>query len=296
MAVSPETSVVAATHAPERASWVERMCGRLEEVLRPLSDQGVRLERRGAAGTVIVLAGRPRRGGGQAQVRCRQELARLLADFIVESCEEELLRHIVRRHYAYLAEAHREAIVDGARRLLAAAGGGVLGPSRPARKARVEAQLLEHLGEHDALHLEGFVRFRLKDYVEQLEDAVDRAADDFFMEREHGEYILLLRHFVDLQEPRLEAVHVVAAAQGYRLYDPDGTAIDRALYADVVVETGEREGDDALIGALVSLAPQRVLLHDPEGRMAPETVETLRRVFERRVHSCRGCRICEPEP
>lgn len=279
------------------ARWLEELLGRASP---DLAGRRVRLDLEPGVdrGGVLFVACRFRLDGGRGvpaalQAACRDELARLLGELIVERVEPELLRRTVRRHYGYLEEGLRERLVQAARQLLER-GAAVPEPFRgPARKALVCARLREHLDQSNTVHLEGFIRFRLKDYLEALEAAVDRAVEDHLVEREHGEFIRLLRHFVQLQEPRPEAVHVVCRPGGdVALLHGDGT--DAGAAAEVTVAAGDVEGGEALLSALVGLAPRRVVLHEGAGRLGREAAESLRQVFEGALHTCRGCRLCLP--
>lgn len=267
-----------------RASWSELIAGRIEEALRQQPVFGLRVERCGGA-CVAVRAVKRRAGPGQWP----RPWAAIAASVLAGPGEEELLRHLVDRNFGYLDRSHREAICREARRLLDALQEGSLGGLE--RERYIETRLWAHLSECSTLHVEGFVRFRLREYLELLEDAVERAADRIFLAWDHGGCAALLRHFVELQEPRMEQVHVVAGEEGYRLYDSQGRAVERSLCLDVVVET-EADREDALLGALASLAPRQVVLHDPAGRVPPATWEMLRQIWPQCLEPCPGCRLC----
>ena len=57
--------------------------------------------------------------------------------------------------------------------------------------------------------MEGFIRFRLKDYIEELKYIIDGSVDELLIDREYNEFIKLLRYFVEIQEPKVEEVHVL---------------------------------------------------------------------------------------
>lgn len=59
------------------------------------------------------------------------------------------------------------------------------------------------------MNLEGFVRFRLKDIIDEIEMAIEMSVDDFIIQKEYNEFIDLLRYFVELQEPRIDLVNVI---------------------------------------------------------------------------------------
>ena len=68
----------------------------------------------------------------------------------------------------------------------------------------VHRALTSYLIFNDNLNLEGFVRFRTKDYWDFLCETVDSAADAYLINREYQEFIRLLRYFVELQEPKVD--------------------------------------------------------------------------------------------
>ncbi len=74
------------------------------------------------------------------------------------------------------------------------------------RRNVIVRKLMDYFENTDSLILDGFVNFRLKDYMKDLEEIVDKAVDDFLMEREYKEFIRLLRYFVDIQEPKISTL------------------------------------------------------------------------------------------
>lgn len=170
---------------------------------------------------------------------------------------------------------------------------------RIARQSRVAARIRSYLETADELVLEGFLIFRLKDYVEELEDMVDRAVDDFLMEREYREFIRLLRCFVEAQEPRLDEVHVLLNAKGtFRLVDGRLNSVGSDHLEDLVVEMMEKEVnyEDLLVSALISIVPNRIRIHCRSESRADENIETVMSVFGSRVSFCPGCDLCQQEP
>ncbi|HBS58116.1 MAG TPA: putative sporulation protein YtxC, partial [Firmicutes bacterium] len=137
-----------------------------------------------------------------------------------------------------------------------------------------------------------------KEYRLELLDAVDKAVDDFMMDREYKEFIRLLRYFVDVQEPRIEEVHVIVQANGlFRILDSSGKTINNQYLEGFVVENAEIDLNygDLLISALITIAPQSVTLHGPNIKQASEVIETIHSVFDGRVCICDGCELCNAD-
>lgn len=230
----------------------------------------------------------------EAVAAVRQGIAGALADVICREWEPRLLRRLIRSHYDDFSPGEQARILGYAQAHLReeAAGAGRAGMPR---KTKVLARLQEYLERHNNVIVDGFVAFRLKDYLEELEDAVDRAVDDYILEREYEEFVRLLRHFVEAQEPRVDTVHVVPRDRGaFGLLDEAGASVREALPPELApTETGDVEYEDVLISALITMAPRRIVLHGEVGEGdGQHAVETIERVFETRVGRCAGCERC----
>jgi len=210
---------------------------------------------------------------------CRRRLAGVLADFVLERMEPALLRRLLAQGYGDL-HGEGERILAAAQRQLAGVEPSPL-PPPAARREYLQRRISGYLEEDRHLHLDGLLTFRMGDYLDDLEAALDRAVEDVLIEREYREFLHLLRYFVETHEPRLDLVHVLIHGDGgFDFIDGDGRYLPH------------EEDDDMLVSALVALAPRRVLVHDPHLRAAGDVTATLRGVFPHRVHLCRGCRIC----
>lgn len=160
-------------------------------------------------------------------------------------------------------------------------------------RATITNEVNRYLTEKDHVNLRGFLLFRLRAFCRAIESAAEQAAEKFLMDREYHEFIRLLRYFVDIQEPREEAVHVVMQKEGaFRIYNGEKVPIDRYYLggwaADLV--DGEDQYGDLLISALITISPRQVIIHRGEGL---EAVGTVTSVFEGRIETCPGCELCD---
>jgi putative sporulation protein YtxC len=229
---------------------------------------------------------------GEDEGAFRTHLAHALADHIVNHLEPALLARLVASHYGYLDGSERESLLAYADRNLGENGADA---AKVRRKRQIMERLLDYLEQAEELNLEGFVRFRLKDYMEELEDAVDRAMDDFLLEREYEEFVRLLRYFVDVQEPKMGLAHVVVLPDGrFRIFNEVGDEVESQVLRQFVVEMLDADiaYEDLMVSALITLAPRAILLHDRSGQQASESVETVSAVFQGRIDFCDGCGFC----
>jgi len=215
-----------------------------------------------------------------------QTLAAILADWVIKYRENELLRRIITQNYYYLEPEERLTILTKAKN----AAEGL------ERRDWLAERFYDYLNSRNVLNLEGFLTFRLGEYLDELEKVVDEVVDDYLMEKEFQEFIKLLRYFVEIQEPQIDLVHVVFDAQGkFQLFDRFFQVLGGDYRGGGVVI--EYLGDDAayedvLVSSLISLAPRQIVLHVGNEEIMATSVKTLCGVFEERISFCAGCTHC----
>ncbi len=230
---------------------------------------------------------------GQGRV-IRYYVANVITDLMLNAVTKDILRRMIRGDYSYFSEEEQQKILQEALAILNTQNKAGEIPHRIFRRNQVLSKVLRYLEHHHRLVLEGFLRFQLKDYHQELRDAVDRSVDRLILEREYREFIQMLRHFVDVQSPRIEEVNIRVKGGGmFSLLDEDGLPIEHEQLRNVLTDLGPEEIDyeDLLLSALITIAPAKVILHIIEPL---EVVDTIKQVFGERVVICEGCGICGP--
>ena len=228
--------------------------------------------------------------------RVRGQVAAALSEVVMDHLEEEIAKRVIRDGYNHFPRDEYSILLASVAEELHSEGKGYGLVDRSARKLFVAERLREYLESNDEVNLEGFVRFRLKEYASEIEEAVDRAMDSYMMEKEYGEFIRLLRYFVETQEPRADEVNVIVSADGqFWLADSNGEKVKSNHLDELVIEMvdGDIEYEDVLMSNLITMAPKTVVIHQPEDVEIPGThIETIKSVFGDRVRTCYGCRLC----
>ncbi|OAT79456.1 putative sporulation protein YtxC [Desulfotomaculum copahuensis] len=227
--------------------------------------------------------------------KLKQHIADILSDLILGQWEKFLLRDIIRENYYFFNEDERRDIFNYATQYTGHDGEGRSMVYQLHRRCRVRKKIDEFLGQNNQIVLEGFIRFRLKEYMEELQEAVDRAVDEFLLEREYKEFVQLLKYFVEIQEPRVDMVHVLVSSGGvFQLLDEQKQVINSDYLEGFILDVVKNEisYDDLLISALITLAPGQIVYHTGGGGMQDSTLETIKSVFSGRVCECTGCELC----
>ncbi len=216
------------------------------------------------------------------------QMARIIAAFIVNNFEARLVLEIIERNYRHLKHWEKRKIKEKTQNYLT---DETVGDWRD----HIVIKLQEYFQESNILTIEGFIRFRLQDYLQDLKKTVEDAADDYLLEKEYQEFLRLLKYFVDVQEPRTGIIQVVLQERGtFKLFDGEGQPISTYALGGALDELAEQEmdPDDLLISTLVSLAPAEILLHC---HFENSLVELLKKVFTGKVRICPGCRYCKKD-
>ncbi|EES71086.1 putative sporulation protein YtxC [Paenibacillus sp. oral taxon 786 str. D14] len=275
----------------------ERFKALIQEAVSSLHNREVRLSFQAAEGGMLeaLLIGRPDSSGG-GQAACDPQLIDLLslgiAEYIISEKEEEVAARVMRRDYSFESREEAQQVHDMVDRLLAEEA--VTGCAREERKALVQEALREYLQSSSDLHLEGFVWFRLKAYEDKLREIVDYAVDEFLLDKQYEEFIGLLQYFVYFQEPLTPLVHLMHKHDHeFAILNEQFTPIRVPASGGVVARIADQEMqmEDVIVSTLISLSPDRILIHTQEPDA--QVITTISRIFGDRVEICLLCPHCQ---
>jgi putative sporulation protein YtxC len=228
----------------------------------------------------------------------KHNIANAISDYILTFWESRLLGRMAKESYYYLNGEEKENVLEKAHLILDA----TLQPGeddfllyRLNRKSKILHQVLDYLSLNSRINIDGFVKFRLRDYADDLRQVLEQAVDEYMLEKEYREFIMLLKYFVDIQEPRVEKIHVLLVPSGsFQLYDEKNKVITNEFLEGFIIEMIDNQinYEDLLISALITIAPREVILHIPEPEKIATTVKTIQGVFGERAVICPGCSRC----
>lgn len=218
----------------------------------------------------------------------RYSVAKVLTELVIAEYEKRILQGMIKNNYLYFTREEQLLVLEKAVALLR--------ETHPNRRKNTVLQLIfDYLETERLLILEGFIRFRLRTYLEELNDAVEQAVDEYLTEKEYNDFIRLLKYFVDIQEPKIERVNVLIQPSGFfQLYDSCDNIIKSDYLENFIADLAENElsYEDLLISTLITLAPNQIILHLPDPSGVASTVSTIESVFEERLFLCNGCTKC----
>lgn len=284
----------------QHVDWLK---GRLGRGLKLFEKNGrkIRLQEKSAGEFTFIsccLDGRPgyRRADEQTGKMVKKYVADIISDLILSYWEAALLENIIGENYDYYGAEEKRIIFHYA---LLHVNRKASEPRRSAfwsnRKRKILKKVSDYLKLNNQIVIDGFIRFRLKEYIEELREATAKAVDDFMLEKEYKEFIRLLQYFVAIQDPGADVVHVLISAGGaFKLFDEKLRPIRNDYLGGCWVDIIENEVnfEDLLVSALITIAPGQIVFHFRADEKYQATVETIKNVFTGRVSECPGCRLC----
>lgn len=213
-----------------------------------------------------------------------------LSDYILSRYERKLLKQILNKQYGIINPFQQQEIVLYINELEKDAA-----LCRCARINAIRQGLDRYFSENSEASVEGLVMFRLKRYETLIKDVAEELFEIYSAHKEYQEFIALLRYFVGVQVGRPEFVHLICHNQEmYSIFNCDEEDITAECIADFAKpeEVCAENFDDLLISILITLAPERIVVHNRDCIRNKELFETIEKVFEK-IEYCKECKLCK---
>ena len=212
-------------------------------------------------------------------------LTELIGEVVIEFYEEKILKQLINYNYFYFDEYEKNKILENCIQLIE--------PEVYTPKLFDNKNIKEYVKENKAMVLDGFVYFRLKAYLEYLDEVVDSGVNQFIIEKEYREFISLLRVYVESKVPEYNLLHLIYINGESILLDEKRNivSISENIYNAKYLSDISFSSNDFALNTLLCLLPKRIEIHliDDED----EFINTLKLIFEGRVTICKDCDICK---
>ena len=217
------------------------------------------------------------------------EISNILAYLVIDQKEESLLKRILFQNYFYFDFNEREEIIDICFDIIADDFTNLFD-----KKFKILHHIFYNfISTHKSIILNGFINFRLKEYLEILDNIINEAVNSFVIEKEYLEFISLLKLYINSQSYGCNIVHIIFSESESILLDEDKNLIitkdnilDTKILSDITFSS-----NDYILNSLLHLLPKKIYIHLVDNFM-DEFIDTLQLVFENRLILCTDCDIC----
>ncbi|NOU92148.1 putative sporulation protein YtxC [Paenibacillus sp. LMG 31456] len=226
-----------------------------------------------------------------------QKVSEKVADWIISDKEEELLKALILKEFDYKQENDISSILSYYRQMLHMERTDESWEQRELvlhRKEKIRLSIYTFMQENTVLNIDGFMKFRLNEYREELREMAEYAIDEFLMDQQYREFISLLQYFVYIQEAKIPLAHLIhKGGNEFLLLNEEMEKIDTTGDTTLTIEMLEKDinFEDVIVSTLISVSPQLIYIHtrDPDVQI----IQTIKQIFENRVEICEYCRLCQ---
>lgn len=225
-------------------------------------------------------------------------VAKALGEFIVQYCEDDIILSLLRNRCEQ-SQIAPERVVHYCHNILNNDPWEPLGKKfteedRFRRSKRVADEIRQYIEVNNELHLNGYITFRLETYKNELKEVVEYALDEYILDQQYEEFITLLKYFVQLQETKIDRVHLVQLDGSlFELCDDSMRPLEIKNENDrIVAEMLETEinVEDIVISSLISASPQKIMIHTDHHEY--QVIRTVKTIFGDRAQFCTSCPMC----
>lgn len=137
--------------------------------------------------------------------------------------------------------------------------------------------------ENKYVILDGFVNFKLKEYLKELDSVVDMCVNKFIIEREYNEFIMLLKDYIQNTPSNTKKLHLIYKNEKSVLLDENMNPIEinkntipQQYLSDITFSS-----NDLNLNAILTLLPEKLFIHSEQKE--DDFINTLKMIFENRV-------------
>lgn len=216
-------------------------------------------------------------------------LSDLITDVVIFFYEPSLLKRLLNLNYFYFDVQERNDILKIALDLILEDNNIDFN----LRKENVYISTLKYIDENKSMILDGFINFRLQEYISTLDYCVDLAVNKFLIEREYLEFIDLLKLYISSRESKESVLHLIYSKENTVLINNNKkiVSIDDNIFNAKYLSDITFCENDYILNSLLTLLPKKLFIHIID-KPIDDFINTLQLIFANKVIICKDCPIC----
>lgn len=215
-------------------------------------------------------------------------LSEIITNTILLFYEQNIVKKMLNTNYFYFSEIEQYSILKTCIETLNSNIEESL-----TRKDSLYLSVYNYISSNKCMLLDGFVTFRIKEYIKTLDSIIDLSVNKFVVDKEYHEFIDLLKLYVNSKSSSNEEVHLIYKNKESILLDENKNLINLEdnIFEIKYLSDISFSSNDFALSSLLSLLPKKIIIHiiDTED----EFINTLKLIFDKKIFICTDCKICE---
>lgn len=216
-------------------------------------------------------------------------LSNIMSSLIIDLYEETILKRIITNNYFYFTDMEQRRILEICKDYLC----GKDLEEVTLRKESLKISCIEYFSNNKSVILDGFINFRINNYIKIIDYIVDLSVNKFVIDKEYAEFVDLLRCYINSKESNTSLVHLIYQNQEAILLDEfkniitiEDTALNSKYLSDITFSS-----NDYALNTLLTLLPEKIYIHVIDSTQ-DEFINTIKLIFDSRVYICNECNLC----
>lgn len=213
------------------------------------------------------------------------KVSTLLSYIVIDLYEPNLIKHLLNLNYFYFSSDEKKQIYNICQTNF--------NFSNSIQMLNIISHsFFEYLTTNKYLILDGFVNFRLQDYIRELDSIVDLCVNKFIIDREYHDFINLLKSYINSNPSSCNVIHLIYKNQNSTLLDEsknivkfNSELVNRKFLSDISFSS-----NDFALNSLLTLLPQKLYIHLID--VEDDFINTLKLIFDNRAYICNDCDLC----
>lgn len=217
-------------------------------------------------------------------------VSNIMSSLIIDLYEETILKRIITSNYFYFTNIEQRKILEICKDYLC----GKDLDEVTLRKESLKISCIEYFSNNKSVILDGFINFRISNYIKIIDYVVDLSVNKFVIDKEYTEFVDLLRCYINSRESNTSLVHLIYQNQEAILLDEfkniitiDDNALNNKYLSDITFSS-----NDYALNTLLTLLPEKIYIHVIDGTQ-DEFINTIKLIFDNRIYICNECNLCK---
>lgn len=217
------------------------------------------------------------------------KVSEILSNCIIKFYENNIVKRLINRDYFYFENNEKNIIYENCIEIL----NSIETKDFYLRKEKIFSALLEYISGNKYFILDGFVNFRLFEYISLLGEALDMAVNKYIIDKEYKEFVELLQSYINSQKCKTSLIHLIYTGNEPIILDENEEIVmyNRNFNQAKYLSDISFSSNDYCLNTLLNLLPNKIILH----LLVPqdEFTNSLQLIFGRKLMICTECNICK---
>lgn len=217
------------------------------------------------------------------------KIATILTDTVIKFYQEKLLKRILEYNYFYFSLSEKKIILQIANDFIKEDT-----ITFDDNFFSIYYAVLDYIKQNKSLVLDGFVNFRLQNYMKSLDYVIDISVNKYLIEKEYNEFVSILKLYVSMTPYNSPVIHLIYHNRNSILLNNEKNVIptDDEIFKAKYLSDISFSSNDYALNTLLNLTPKKLIIHLIDNEPNDEFINTLKLIFESRYEICTNCNIC----